>query len=27
MTDGMVFLLDKLRVSKDNNDFFANMNS
>ncbi len=27
MTDGMEFLLDKLRVSKDNKDFFANMNS
>ena len=27
LTDGMEFLLDKLRVSKDNKDFFANMNS
>ncbi|MDD7313999.1 MAG: transcription termination factor Rho [bacterium] len=27
MTDGMEFLLDKLRVSKNNEDFFANMNS
>lgn len=27
MTDGMEFLLDKLRQSKDNNDFFNNMNS
>ena len=27
MTDGMEFLLDKLKVSKDNNDFFNNMNS
>ncbi len=27
MTDGMEFLLDKLRQSKDNNDFFSNMNS
>jgi transcription termination factor Rho len=27
MTDGMEFLLDKLRNSKDNNDFFQNMNS
>ena len=27
LTDGMEFLLDKLKVSKDNKDFFANMNS
>lgn len=27
MTDGMEFLLDKLKVSKDNKDFFTNMNS
>ena len=27
MTDGMEFLLDKLRQSKDNRDFFDNMNS
>ena len=27
MTDGMEFLLDKLRMSKDNQDFFNNMNS
>jgi len=27
VTDGMEFLLDKLRVSKDNKDFFNNMNS
>ena len=27
MTDGMEFLLDKLRVSKDNDDFFNTMNS
>lgn len=27
MTDGMEFLLDKLRLSKDNDDFFNNMNS
>ena len=27
ITDGMEFLLDKLKVSKDNNDFFSNMNS
>ena len=27
MTDGMEFLLDKLRQSKDNKDFFDNMNS
>ena len=27
ITDGMEFLLDKLKVSKDNNDFFTNMNS
>ena len=27
MTDGMEFLLDKLKISKDNKDFFANMNS
>ena len=27
MTDGMEFLLDKLRISKDNNDFFNTMNS
>ncbi len=26
MTDGMEFLLDKLKYSKDNNDFFTNMN-
>lgn len=26
MTDGMEFLLDKLKYSKDNNDFFATMN-
>lgn len=27
MTDGMEFLLDKLRLSKDNQDFFNTMNS
>ena len=27
MTDGMEFLLDKLRMSKDNHDFFNTMNS
>lgn len=27
MTDGMEFLLDKLRLSKDNDDFFNTMNS
>ena len=27
MTDGMEFLLDKLRLSKDNHDFFNTMNS
>ena len=27
ITDGMEFLLDKLKVSKDNKDFFNNMNS
>lgn len=27
MTDGMEFLLDKLRLSKNNDDFFNNMNS
>lgn len=27
MTDGMEFLLDKLKQSKDNQDFFNNMNS
>ena len=27
MTDGMEFLLDKLKLSKDNQDFFDNMNS
>lgn len=27
MTDGMEFLLDKLRISKDNNDFFNTMNT
>ncbi len=27
MTDGMEFLLDKLKLSKDNKDFFDNMNS
>ena len=27
MTDGMEFLLDKLRNSKDNYDFFQTMNS
>ena len=27
MTDGMEFLLDKLKISKDNHDFFNNMNS
>ena len=27
MTDGMEFLLDKLKQSKDNDDFFTNMNS
>jgi len=27
MTDGMEFLLDKLKISKDNRDFFSNMNS
>ena len=27
MTDGMEFLLDKLRMSKNNEDFFQNMNS
>ena len=27
LTDGMEFLLDKLRISKDNADFFNNMNS
>ena len=27
ITDGMEFLLDKLKVSKDNKDFFDNMNS
>ena len=27
LTDGMEFLLDKLKVSKDNKDFFANMTS
>ena len=27
MTDGMEFLLDKLRQTKNNADFFQNMNS
>ena len=27
MTDGMEFLLDKLRTSKDNDDFFSSMNT
>jgi transcription termination factor Rho len=27
MTDSMEFLLDKLKQSKDNDDFFTNMNS
>ena len=27
MTDGMEFLLEKLRQTKNNEDFFQNMNS